>query len=181
MGHLLGRLQAFLKRLTAAGTKEEVGIQRAAAVVTGNQGWGRLLVSVMVDFHRLVLPAKRAKEGIGLDFPAARGADNRGRLQMLPRGPLFCLALAAMGAESEPLLHFLGTMDAIKFLGRRGQRGIQDLLILLGEIGAGLPEFGHPFAEFFGDLRQSFRPEEDQGQNQKENDLFEGNTDQEPP
>lgn len=100
---------------------------------------------------------------------------------MLSHGLVFFLAQAAMGAESGPLLHFLGTMDTIKFLEGRRQGGIQDLLVLLGEISAGLPELGHPFADFFSDLRQSFRPEKDQGQNQKQNDLFEGNADQEPP
>lgn len=181
MGHVLGRLQAFLKRLAAARTKEEVGLQGPAALMAGNQGRGRLLVRVMIDFLRQVLAAKRAKEGIGLDLPAARGADRRAWLQMLRQGLIFFLTLTAMGTESGPVLHFLGTMDTIKFRLRRRQGGIQDLLVLLGEISAGLPELGHPFADFFGDLRQSFRPEEDQGQNQKQNDLFERNADQEPP
>jgi hypothetical protein len=165
MGQVFGRLQVLFKGLTATGTKEEVGFQLPGALGTGNQVRRWLLVRVMVHFLTQVVPAKRTKEGITLQLPGTSGAESGAWLQMLSQRSIFLLALAAMGTEGEPLLHFLGTMETIKFFRGRRQGRIQDLLVLLGKIGAGLAQLGHPFADFFRDLRQSLRPEKDQGQN----------------
>jgi hypothetical protein len=184
MGQGLGRLGALIKGVAAAGTEEEVGFQFAGAMGAGHQLGGWFLVRVMIHFLPQVATAKRAKEGIRLQLPPARGANGQGWLQVIHQWSILFLAPAAMGAEGEPLLHFQGAMDAVKILwkgGGRRQGRIQDLLVLLGEIGAGLAQAGHPSADLLGDLRESLRPEEDQGQNQEENELFEGNADHGPP
>ena len=103
------------------------------------------------------------------------------------QGHFFPMALAAMGAKGKSLLHGAGAMGTGKFLrGDRPARGgrqwwVENLLILLGEIGTGLPELGHPMAYFLRYFREFLRPKENQGQDQNNNQLFERNAEHEPP